>query len=615
MSNLSASHGLALTAPAEPAPLPWAWTTVGHWADSCADTAPGPNRSATDRSVVWDPGFAARRVWGLGNPMDPPESVWSFTEPAHFEAVRMLWSSGIALGCAIDRVIDESGLNLPWKGMDWSIMLQGPLWTIAGRYPDRFRAWLETPENAEKRRIESESLGVSADVWSHWILGRMGLEQVARTLWLIKADPNHVPKPPIAPAAGTPLADLVRQGHAIASATRYALGSSATLDNASNDPRVALTEAMVKTVLVRFRLEAPDDAPLVRRSLALIRQTHRADESLAHTRAATNLLRAIDDDLRRFVGPAAPGIAFETAAEGESLRNMRADFPVATASVSEAAAEPLSHIESRWQRFRNSIWDRFRQWEDWAEEVGRRSADSELQAQASRFESLAEFAAGAGHELNNPLAVIQGRAQLLLSRATDDQTRSSLKAIVDQTLRAHRMLRDLIFIARPGDPRPRLFRPAETLRGIVREFKPDSVRKNLQIQLRIAPELATLDLDRLDPDSYRHLATALVRNAIEASPEGGTVIVTLNHDTHGLALHVEDQGRGFDSNEAHHLFDPFYCGRRAGRGLGLGLPRVARIVAQMNGKIRFRSQPGQGTVFEVIVPAPPLRPVALSITA
>jgi len=550
VSNLSASHGLALTVPAEPAPLPWAWTTVGHWADSCADASPGPNRSATDRSIVWDPGFAARRVWGLGNPMAPPECVWSFTEPAHFEAVRMLWSSGLALGCAIDRVIDESGLNLPWKGMDWSIMLQGPLWTIAARCPDRFRAWLEAPEHAEKRRIESEELGVPADVWSHWILGRMGLEQVARALWMIKADPNHAPKPPIAPVAGTSLADLVRQGHAIASATRYALGSSGTLDHASNDPRVALTEAMVKTVLVRFRLEAPDDAPLVRRSVALIRQTHRAEESLSRATVASNLLRTIDDDIRRFVGPASPGLTQESNADGETPPNSHAESPVA-----EGSGNHLSHIESCWQRFRNSIWDRIRQWEDWAEEVGRRSADSELQAQASRFESLAEFAAGAGHELNNPLAVIQGRAQLLLARATDDPTRSSLKAIVDQTLRAHRMLRDLIFIARPGDPRPRLFRPAETLRGIVREFKPDSVRKNLQIQLRLAPELATLDLDRLDPDSYRHMATALVRNAIEASPEGGTVIVSLNHNTHGLALHVEDQGRGFDSNEAHHLFD------------------------------------------------------------
>jgi signal transduction histidine kinase len=291
-------------------------------------------------------------------------------------------------------------------------------------------------------------------------------------------------------------------------------------------------------------------------------------------------------------------------------------MPVNTepAVITTTDPETVPEIESRWRWFHGELWNRFRLWEDLALEVGRRRVASELQAQASRFESLAEFAAGAGHELNNPLAVIQGRAQLLLARAQDDSTRSSLKAIVEQTLRAHRMLRDLIFIARPGEPRPRLFRPSESLRAIIREFKADIARRNLQVQLRLAPEIASLELENIDPDAFRHLATSLFRNAIEASVDGGAVILSLKLDAQVLALHVEDQGRGFDTKEARHLFDPFYCGRRAGRGLGLGLPRVARIVAQMNGKIRFRSQPGQGTVFEVIMPVVPARSVPLSNT-
>ena len=59
-----------------------------------------------------------------------------------------------------------------------------------------------------------------------------------------------------------------------------------------------------------------------------------------------------------------------------------------------------------------------------------------------------------------------------------------------------------------------------------------------------------------------------------------------------------------------HLFDPFYCGRQAGRGLGLGLPRAARIVAQAGGEIRWHSTPGQGTIFHVHIPLlePPAPP-------
>ncbi len=618
MSHLSTSHGLASSGPADPSALPWAWTSVGIWADRCSEADDARDHTDFEKAIAWDPGPAARRTWGIGRPEDPPEAVWTFAEPASHEAARRLWLSGLALGCAIDRAIDESGISTPWKGMDWSLILQGSLWSMTARNPDHFRAWLETADAQERRRLEVETLGVPADVWNQWILGRRGFEFAARALWMIKADPYAVPKPAPEASETSRLADIVQYGVAVAAASRYALDSVRFGEIGPNDPRVALTEAMVKSLAARLRFEAPDDTALVRRSLSLIRQTRRARQAESDAIAVRSLLRAIDDDVRRFVGTPVADPASERLEIVESASSApfaaiseKPEPPVAEAGV----AESIPEIENRWRRFRGELWNRFRQWEDLAHEVGRRRIASELQAQASRFESLAEFAAGAGHELNNPLAVIQGRAQLLLARAQDDQTRSSLKAIVDQTLRAHRMLRDLIFIARPGEPRPRLFRPAESLRAIVREFKADTARRNLQVQLRLAPEIASLELENLDPDAFRHLATSLFRNAIEASVDGGAVIVSLKLDAHVLALHVEDQGRGFDSKEARHLFDPFYCGRRAGRGLGLGLPRVARIVAQMNGKIRFRSQPGQGTVFEVIVPVTPARPISLSNSA
>jgi C4-dicarboxylate-specific signal transduction histidine kinase len=65
---------------------------------------------------------------------------------------------------------------------------------------------------------------------------------------------------------------------------------------------------------------------------------------------------------------------------------------------------------------------------------------------------------------------------------------------------------------------------------------------------------------------------------------------------------VEDNGKGITATEAAHLFDPFYCGRQAGRGLGLGLPRAARIVSQAGGEIRWHGAPGQGTTFHVHLP-------------
>ncbi len=91
--------------------------------------------------------------------------------------------------------------------------------------------------------------------------------------------------------------------------------------------------------------------------------------------------------------------------------------------------------------------------------------DDESRIREKKLQALAEFAAGAGHELNNPLAVIVGRAQLLLGRTPDAETSRSLRIILGQAQRTHRILRDLMFVARPPSLRPRSCRPTEVLRS------------------------------------------------------------------------------------------------------------------------------------------------------
>ncbi len=120
-----------------------------------------------------------------------------------------------------------------------------------------------------------------------------------------------------------------------------------------------------------------------------------------------------------------------------------------------------------------------------------------------------------------------------------------------------------------------------------------------------------------DPDALRHLADILVRNALEATPKGGTIHVSaaVAADAGSLRWSVQDNGRGISAAEGEHLFDPFFCGRQAGRGLGLGLPRAARIVTLAGGELRWHSTPGQGTTFHVHLPlsGPPRPPAATEI--
>lgn len=247
--------------------------------------------------------------------------------------------------------------------------------------------------------------------------------------------------------------------------------------------------------------------------------------------------------------------------------------------------------------------DRMRAQLDAAVEAHRESlAESRAGEASRRLDALAEFAAGAGHELNNPLAVIQGRAQLLLAHTADADDRRSLRAIMTQAQRAHRMLRDLMIAARPPAPRHKLCHPDEIARACLRDVANEADARGITLQADLPATSVPLVAD---PDGLRALAEALVRNALEATPRGGCVVFhrePANADL--LVWSVRDSGRGVGAAQAQHLFDPFYCGRQAGRGLGLGLPRAARFVSQHGGRITWRTEPGHGTVFTMTLPTP-----------
>jgi signal transduction histidine kinase len=245
-----------------------------------------------------------------------------------------------------------------------------------------------------------------------------------------------------------------------------------------------------------------------------------------------------------------------------------------------------------------------------------RVAGEETRLRQSKLEALAEFAAGAGHELNNPLAVIVGRAQLLLVRETDPASIRSLRAILTQAQRAHRILRDLMYFVRPPEPRPRHCQPEEIVRNCFRDLRENAEERGVRLA---AEARGTETKVWADPDALRHLTEILVRNALEATPSGGTIQVTTTASVESLSWTVQDSGRGMTTAEGVHLFDPFYCGRQAGRGLGLGLPRAARIVAQAGGEIRWHAPAGQGqgTTFHVRLPLsrPPQAPAELAASS
>ena len=217
-----------------------------------------------------------------------------------------------------------------------------------------------------------------------------------------------------------------------------------------------------------------------------------------------------------------------------------------------------------------------------------------------KLEAMAEFAAGAGHEINNPLTVIAGRAQLLLRGETDPERRHALALMNAQAMRVYEMIADMMLFARPPQPNFARFDAVQLIDLLVAELQPAAARQETvltRIGLREPLEIEA------DPTQVTVAIRALLQNAFEALGNGGRVQVEVQSTEEAMQINVLDDGPGVSEEEHRHIFDPFYSARQAGRGLGLGLSKCWRIVTNHGGKVEVESQPGQGAKFTITLPS------------
>jgi signal transduction histidine kinase len=202
-----------------------------------------------------------------------------------------------------------------------------------------------------------------------------------------------------------------------------------------------------------------------------------------------------------------------------------------------------------------------------------------------KLNALAEFAAGAAHEINNPLAVISGQAQYLQGFEQEPERQRALHTIIGQTQRVHQLLHELLQFARPARPEKQVL----DIPAIVREVVLASTDLALQRQVRIVcPEPDRATIIHADPRQVRLALECLLRNAIEAAPLGGWAGLRLELGAAGQATWmIEDNGGGPQPEQLEHLFDPFYSGRQAGRGRGFGLPTAWRLARENGGEVRY----------------------------
>jgi signal transduction histidine kinase/HD-like signal output (HDOD) protein len=216
--------------------------------------------------------------------------------------------------------------------------------------------------------------------------------------------------------------------------------------------------------------------------------------------------------------------------------------------------------------------------------------------------SVGEMAAGAAHEMNNPLAVISGRSQLLATQLADPKFKAAAHLIHEQAHRLSAIITELMDFARPEAPTLETADIADVLERALHEAKmqTDPADRSIELTIGEAPGVS------LDVKQVSAAICEVLENAIHATdPQKGQIGIHAGFDpfSNRVVVTISDDGCGMDENTVKHAFDPFFSNKPAGRRRGMGLAKALRWIEASGGSIRLESRPAQGTRIIVLLSA------------
>ncbi|MFT3710786.1 MAG: MASE1 domain-containing protein [Archangium sp.] len=242
-------------------------------------------------------------------------------------------------------------------------------------------------------------------------------------------------------------------------------------------------------------------------------------------------------------------------------------------------------------------------------DITRRKQVDELLRQAQKMDAIGNLAGGIAHDFNNLLSVIL--LELGAAGPVPPDAQASLDAISETAGRAASLTRQLLAFSRRQVMQPRAVEVNEHVTSL-HKMLTRIVGENVKLELLLAPQPLVA---HADPGMIDQVVMNLVVNARDAMPKGGTVIIatdrvdsldgaslTPRRSEPHVRIRVSDTGEGIPEEHRSRVFEPFFTTKAVGKGTGLGLATVFGIVRQHQGHVRFDSEVGKGTRFEIFLP-------------
>lgn len=225
-------------------------------------------------------------------------------------------------------------------------------------------------------------------------------------------------------------------------------------------------------------------------------------------------------------------------------------------------------------------------------------------AHRDRLAMLGGLTATMAHEIAGSVNVIANNAELLLSEEVDEETRESLAVMLEEAHRLGALLHDILGMARDTPLNIKAQDTVKLLEKTVRLLHHQRGDKNISMRIEAEPNLpsAAGDAERL-----LQVFLNIVKNARDASPEGGEVLISvangkLKDGESAIEIRITDHGSGITPSDLPKIFDPFFSTKPLEKGTGLGLDIARRIVTAHRGELQLTSLPGEETCAVVQLP-------------
>ena len=220
-------------------------------------------------------------------------------------------------------------------------------------------------------------------------------------------------------------------------------------------------------------------------------------------------------------------------------------------------------------------------------------------AEHQRLAQMGRLLADMAHELNNPLMIMAGRAELALHEGIkSDKIKHGMEIILNQAYCARDIIQRLRAYSRVGKTEKISLEIPETIDMIMKILEHPLKNTNIEVLEEIPGDLPCI---KANEKQLQEVFMNIVNNAVDAMPEGGKIIIRAQQDGDNVCIEFEDTGEGMPKRVMDKIYQPFYT-TKGKDGTGLGVSICDTIINRHGGELRYKSKIGKGTTATIILP-------------